>query len=182
MPAAGVPESTPPANVTPVGSAPVRAMVGAGVPVAVTVNEPATPTTNVVLAALVMVGLLGMLALLAQPRLIADAYTADTDITSMAVTLIRLAALFIAIDSAQVAATFCLRALKDTHFPFLTMCIAYWLITLPLGYWLGIVTADNPLQGTVAFWQSMIAGITVALVLVFTRLYWRLRQPLSKAD
>ena len=130
----------------------------------------------------VMVGLLGMLALLAQPRLIADAYTADTDITSMAVTLIRLAALFIAIDSAQVAATFCLRALKDTHFPFLTMCIAYWLITLPLGYWLGIVTADNPLQGTVAFWQSMIAGITVALVLVFTRLYWRLRQPLSKAD
>ena len=88
----------------------------------------------------------------------------------------------IAIDSAQVATTFCLRAFKDTDYPFLAMCIAYWLITLPLGYWLGIVSADNPLDGTVAFWQSMIAGITVASLLVFGRLYWRLRTPLPIAD
>ncbi|MCB1730903.1 MAG: MATE family efflux transporter [Halieaceae bacterium] len=130
----------------------------------------------------VMVGLLGMVALLAAPGLIARAYTNDLEITAMAVLLIRLAALFIAIDSAQVATTFCLRAFKDTDYPFLAMCIAYWLITLPLGYWLGIVSADNPLDGTVAFWQSMIAGITVASLLVFGRLYWRLRRPLSVAD
>ena len=130
----------------------------------------------------VMVGLLGMFALLAAPAMIARAYTNDPAITAMAVTLIRLAALFIVIDSAQVATTFCLRAFKDTNYPFLTMCIAYWLITLPLGYWLGIVSTDNPLDGTVAFWQSMIAGITVASLLVFGRLYWRLRQPISVGD
>ena len=58
MPAAGVPPSTPvPAlNVTPLGSDPVALRLGAGKPVAVTVNDPAVPTTNVVLFALVMAG------------------------------------------------------------------------------------------------------------------------------
>jgi hypothetical protein len=43
-------------NVTPVGSVPVTLSVGAGNPVAVTVNVPAVPTANVVLLALVIVG------------------------------------------------------------------------------------------------------------------------------
>src|SRR5207245_1028663 len=58
VPAAGVPLRTPvPAlNVTPPGNVPVSLKVGAGKPVAVTVNEPAVPTVNVVLLALVMAG------------------------------------------------------------------------------------------------------------------------------
>ena len=43
-------------NVTPLGSAPVSLSVGAGNPVAVTVNVPAVPTVNVVLFALVIAG------------------------------------------------------------------------------------------------------------------------------
>jgi len=43
-------------NVTPAGSEPVSLSVGAGVPVAVTVNVPAVPTVNVVLLALVIDG------------------------------------------------------------------------------------------------------------------------------
>src|SRR6267378_2489101 len=58
VPAAGVPLSTPVAtlNVTPPGNVPVSLRVGVGKPVAVTVNEPAVPTVNVVLLALVMAG------------------------------------------------------------------------------------------------------------------------------
>src|SRR5271169_1854931 len=54
----GVPASTPVAavKVTPLGKAPDSDNVGAGVPVAVTVNVPATPTWNVALLALVMAG------------------------------------------------------------------------------------------------------------------------------
>jgi len=52
-----VPLSTPAAlKVTPLGRAPVSVNVGVGKPVAVTVNDPAVPTTKVVLLALVMVG------------------------------------------------------------------------------------------------------------------------------
>ena len=55
---ADVPLNTPVAavNVTPEGSAPDSERVGAGVPVAVTVNVPAVPTVNVALLALVIAG------------------------------------------------------------------------------------------------------------------------------
>ena len=43
-------------NVTPEGNAPDSDSVGVGVPVAVTLNVPATPTVKVVLEALVMEG------------------------------------------------------------------------------------------------------------------------------
>ena len=52
----GVPLRTPAMNVTPVGRAPDSVIVGAGNPVAVTVNDPAAPWANVVLLALVMTG------------------------------------------------------------------------------------------------------------------------------
>jgi hypothetical protein len=58
VPAPGVPLRTavPALNVTPVGNVPVSLRLGAGKPVAVTVNVPAAPTENVVLLALVMAG------------------------------------------------------------------------------------------------------------------------------
>jgi hypothetical protein len=60
-PAAGVPDKTPEVafKVTPLGNVPVSLNVGAGVPVAVTVNDPATPIVNVALSALVRAGVEG---------------------------------------------------------------------------------------------------------------------------
>ena len=54
----GVPLSTPvaAANVTPPGKVPASASVGVGVPVAVTVKDPVTPTVKLVLLALVKAG------------------------------------------------------------------------------------------------------------------------------
>ena len=43
-------------SVTPVGSVPVSANVGAGEPVALHVNDPAVPAVKVAVAALVMAG------------------------------------------------------------------------------------------------------------------------------
>lgn len=58
VPAAGVPLSTPVdvLKFTPFGTAPDSEKVVAGVPVAVTVNEPAVPTSKVRLFALVIAG------------------------------------------------------------------------------------------------------------------------------
>jgi hypothetical protein len=54
--ALGVPLKMPALNVTPPGSAPDSVILGVGNPVAVTVNEAAAPSVNVVLLALVMAG------------------------------------------------------------------------------------------------------------------------------
>ena len=58
MPAAGVPLSTPPLKMTPLGSVPVSTVVGVGyAPAAVvTVKEPELPTVKVALLALVICG------------------------------------------------------------------------------------------------------------------------------
>ena len=57
----GVPPRSPPpealaVNVTPAGRLPVSVTVGVGVPVVVTLKEPAVPTVNVALFALVKTG------------------------------------------------------------------------------------------------------------------------------
>ena len=126
----------------------------------------------------ILVGSFGMLVLLLLPELITGAYTSDTAIQAQAVYLLRLAALFVIIDSLREAGSFCLRAFKDTRFPFLVTCIAYWAVTLPVGYWLGIVRADNALDGTAGFWRGMILGLSIGSVLIIWRAVHTLRQPL----
>lgn len=125
-----------------------------------------------------LVGLACMTILLSVPELIVAAYTDDAAIHEMAITLIRLAALFIAVDAVQVITTFSLRAYKDTRFPFVVLCFAYWLVTLPLGYTLGFIVAQDPLEGTIGFWKSMIAGIALSTVILGFRLLKTLQKPL----
>ena len=111
-----------------------------------------------------------MVILLSFPRPIITAYTMDPEIIFVALTLIRLSAFFIIIDAIQVTCSFCLRAFKETRFPFFAMCLSYWCITLPIGVWYGLLHSADALEGAVNFWKAMIAGITVAAFLVGCRL------------
>ncbi len=123
----------------------------------------------------VLLGMTCTAILLADPSLIISAYTDDAAIHAMAFSLIRLAALFIALDALQITASFSLRAFKDTRFPFIVLCSTYWLITLPLGYWLGIAVAQDPLQGTMGFWKAMITGIALSTAILMWRLLLTLK-------
>lgn len=131
-------------------------------------------------AVVLLIGAVGMTALLAAPQWIIAIYTRDAAIAEVATALIGLAALFILIDATQITATFCLRAFKDTRFPFLVLCGCYWLLALPLGYCLGILLAQDPRQGTLGFWQGMIAGIALSTVILLWRLARTLRAPLPQ--
>lgn len=130
----------------------------------------------------VVVGVASVAIVLSVPGTIINAYTKDAAILAMALTLVQLAGLFIMVDTLQVAGSFCLRAFKDTRFPFVVSCIAYWLIALPVGYWLGITAATTAVEGTVGFWTGMILGIAASTVLVLLRLYFILRRPLPHFD
>jgi MATE family multidrug resistance protein len=127
-----------------------------------------------------LVGISSIALLLSSPGLIISAYTSDPAIQAMAVTLVKMAGLFIIIDTAQVAGSFCLRAFKDTRFPFIVSCIAYWLIALPVGYWIGIVGSTSALEGTLGFWKGMVLGIGISTLLVMWRLNIILRRPLTR--
>jgi MATE family multidrug resistance protein len=115
------------------------------------------------------------------PDPVAQIYTEDPDIRALSATLLRLASLFIFIDLLAVAGSAALRAFKDTRFPFVVMGVAYWLVALPMGYWLGLTDAGSAYHGTVGFWIGMIAGIGIAAFLANWRLATWLRRPLPDA-
>ena len=113
------------------------------------------------------------------PDPVARIYTDDNGIRLIAVGLLQLAILFIGIDMVAVLTSFGLRAFKDTRFPFLVMTIAYWMVALPLGYYLGLADTTDDLYGALGFWWAMIAGIAVAAVLTSWRLSVWLKRPLE---
>jgi len=95
------------------------------------------------------------------PELIVRIYTRDVAVTEIAVKLLFLAGVFQISDGLQVSASGALRGLKDTKIPMIVNLISYWIVGIPLGYFLGIQSG----WGVEGLWVGLIAGLTVAAVL-----------------
>lgn len=106
------------------------------------------------------------------PELITSMYTQDAEVQSVAVSLLYMAAIFQISDGLQVSGYGALRGLKDTSVPMVVNFIAYWLVGLPLGYYLGIVQEIGP-QG---LWMGLIAGLTIAAILHNVRFWWKTKE------
>ncbi|MDX1625154.1 MAG: MATE family efflux transporter [Wenzhouxiangellaceae bacterium] len=102
------------------------------------------------------------------PDWIARIYTADREVIDLAARLIVLAAVLQVSDGMQVAAAGALRGLKDTRVPMLYSVLSYWAVGLALGAWLTFGRE----WGAPGMWTGMIAGLTVAAVLLCSR-FWR---------
>lgn len=101
------------------------------------------------------------LIMMTVPERIASIYTADRDVIVFAASLLQLAAIFQIFDGLQVSGSGALRGLKDTKIPMMVNFVAYWLIGLNLGYWLGLRFG----YGAQGLWIGLIAGLTFAGVL-----------------
>lgn len=101
------------------------------------------------------------------PGVITSMYTQDQEVKSVAISLLYMAAIFQISDGLQVSGYGALRGLKDTKLPMVVNFIAYWMIGLPLGYYLGIIRGIGP-QG---LWMGLIAGLTTAAILHNIRFY-----------
>jgi MATE family multidrug resistance protein len=106
--------------------------------------------------------------LLTLPHYIAVLYTNDPKVIALAVQLIMLAGLFQFSDGVQVASNGALRGLKDTRIPMAITLFAYWIIGMPVGWWL----AFRHGLGARGMWMGLIAGLSVAAVMLFAR-FWR---------
>lgn len=101
------------------------------------------------------------------PDLITSMYTQDAQVQNVAISLLYMAAIFQISDGLQVSGYGALRGLKDTTIPMIVNFIAYWMVGLPLGYYLGIIQQIGP-QG---LWMGLIAGLTIAAILHNIRFY-----------
>lgn len=96
---------------------------------------------------------------------IAGWFVRDAAVIGMAAQLLVVAALFQLFDGWQVTGSSCLRALTDVRIPAIMTFIAYWIIALPLGYWLGI---RGPL-GAVGIWIGIATGLAAAALFLAAR-------------
>ncbi|MEM7704154.1 MAG: MATE family efflux transporter [Pseudomonadota bacterium] len=101
------------------------------------------------------------------PEQIAGLYTQDVAVANIAVTLLFFSAIFQLSDGIQVAAAAALRGLKDTTIPMIIMIGSYWMVGIPLSYYLGIIAGRS---GS-GIWIGLITGLTVAAVALTLRFF-----------
>jgi MATE family multidrug resistance protein len=110
------------------------------------------------------------------PGVIARAFSHDAAVVRAGVTLLLVTAAFQLFDGIQVVATGALRGAGDTRTPMLANCVAYWLIGIPLGYFL----CFHLEWGALGVWIGLCVGLMLigsALLLVWHRK--RLTQPVA---
>lgn len=100
--------------------------------------------------------------------LIAGFYTEDAGIAAEAAYFLLLAAAFQFFDGLQATANGALRGVKDTRLPLLITLVSYWLIGMPVAWWL----AFRDGMGPAGLWWGLTAGLGAASIGLSLR-YWR---------
>ena len=110
---------------------------------------------------------LAAIVLVLAPRVIVRIFTPDPAVMSIGIKLLLVAAAFQLFDGLQTVATGALRGTGETRIPMFSSLVAYWLIGLPLGCYLGFTRR----LGAVGLWL----GLALALLLIGTALLvaWR---------
>lgn len=88
---------------------------------------------------------------------VAGFYSKERDVIQLAQHFLIYAIFFQFSDALATPIQGILRGYKDVNFPFITSLISYWLVALPLGYYLAVQTSF----GAFGFWIGLIMGITI---------------------
>jgi MATE family multidrug resistance protein len=113
--------------------------------------------------------LVSAIVMLAGNEAIVGLYTQDAAVATLAASLLLYAAAFQFPDGVQVLSAGALRGLKDTRVPMGIAAFAYWGIGMPLGATLGLGLLGNAAWGPRGMWLGLIAGLSVAAVLMCAR-------------
>ncbi|MEM6641480.1 MAG: MATE family efflux transporter [Bacteroidota bacterium] len=99
--------------------------------------------------------------------LLPELYIEDPEVIQMASSLLIIGAAFQISDGVQAVGLGTLRGLKDVYVPTAVTFIAYWLIAIPLAYFM----AFHLEQGILGIWYGLFIGLTAAAVLHVRRFH-----------
>jgi MATE family multidrug resistance protein len=94
-----------------------------------------------------------------------ELYIRDAAVLQMAAPLMIIAGFFQLSDGMQVVCAGALRGLQDVKIPSILIFIAYWVIALPLGYWLAFPLG----YGASGIWIGLLIGLTITATLMIIR-------------
>lgn len=96
-------------------------------------------------------------------------YTQDIEVVKIAAQLLIIAGLFQLFDGTQVVGLGILRGIGDVNIPTLITFLSYWILGIPLGYFLGIYLN----WGVNGIWYGLTLGLLTASILLFFRFQQR---------
>lgn len=106
------------------------------------------------------------LLLLAYSERIAGFYTDEADLRRLIQSFLVYAIFFQLSDAVAAPIQGALRGYKDVKVTFLMAVLSYWVIGMPVGYWLAKFTAWGPY----GYWIGFIVGLAVGAVVLLLRL------------
>jgi len=92
-------------------------------------------------------------------------YTTDKAVIAVAAQLLIIAAIFQIFDGTQVVGLGILRGMGDVNIPTIFTFFAYWVVGLPMGYYLGIYLN----LGIKGVWYGLLLGLVTSSALMFLR-------------
>ncbi len=92
-------------------------------------------------------------------------YSHDPQVLAQAATLLLIGALFQVSDGLQVVGLGALRGLEDVKVPSIVALLAYWVVALPLGYFLGFTLH----LGAPGVWTGLLVGLTIVAGVLLLR-------------
>ena len=92
-------------------------------------------------------------------------YTDDLKVVTIAAQLLIIAGFFQLFDGTQVVGLGVLRGIGDVNMPTFITFLSYWVIGIPLGYFLGIYLG----MGVKGIWYGLTFGLLTASILLFFR-------------
>jgi MATE family multidrug resistance protein len=111
------------------------------------------------------------------PHWLAGIYSDDPAVIAVAASLLPIAAAFQVLDGFQVVAAGVLRGAADTNIPAITALVGYWIVGLPLGWWLAVPHGLGP-RG---LWWALTVALFVVSALLLARIRMRFRSHIARA-
>lgn len=102
----------------------------------------------------------------------------DVEVILLASKLLIIAALFQLSDGVQVVALGILRGIQDVKIPSSITFIAYWIITIPLGYYLCVILK----MGAWGMWIALGLGLTISAIFLVIRFMKLSKQKIITAE
>lgn len=124
----------------------------------------------ILLAVVVMAGFAALF--LSVPRQIGWLFIPDADVGQAAVALLALAGMFQVFDGAQGVATGALRGAGNTGIAAVTHLVSYWVLGLPVGWWLCFRNGS----GATGLWVGLCIGVMTIGVALTICWFWMSRR------
>jgi MATE family multidrug resistance protein len=116
--------------------------------------------------ALVFMAITGLLFILMRFYL-PTLYIDNEEVVALSASLLIIAGLFQLSDGIQVAGLGVLRGMEDVQFPTIITLVAYWVIGLPLGYYLAFERG----MAEMGIWYGLLIGLSITAVVLFYRFH-----------